>query len=74
VPRFSDTSCKRVVSSRPGNDAVFMGSHTEHYKMKEKYAAIGKGTNPFTDSEGYLNAIDNYERVFNYKLEQQTKK
>jgi metallo-beta-lactamase class B len=53
---------------------VFMGSHTEHYNMKEKYAALGKGTNPFIDAEGYLNAIDNYERVFNYKLQQQTKK
>jgi metallo-beta-lactamase class B len=53
---------------------VFMGSHTEHYNMKEKYAALGKGSNPFIDPEGYFNSIDNYERMFNYKLEQQTKK
>ena len=53
---------------------VFMGSHTEHYNMKEKYAALGKGSNPFIDPQGYFNSIDNYERMFNYKLEQQTKK
>jgi metallo-beta-lactamase class B len=53
---------------------VFVGSHSEHYNMKEKYAAIGKGPNPFIDPEGYKHAIDNYERMFNYKLEQQSKK
>jgi metallo-beta-lactamase class B len=53
---------------------VFMGSHAEHYNMKEKYAAMGKGSNPFIDPQGYINAIDNYERMFQYKLEQQTKK
>ena len=42
--------------------------------MKEKYAALGKGANPFIDPDGYFNSIDNYERMFNYKLEQQTKK
>ena len=53
---------------------VFMGSHTEHYNMKEKYATLGKGSNSFIDPEGYFNSIDNYERMFNYRLEQQTKK
>ena len=62
----------KVLRSLHGD--VFMGSHTEHYNMKEKFAALGKGSNPFIDSQGYINAIDNYERMFNYKLEQQTKK
>ena len=52
---------------------VFMGSHAEHYNMVEKYEALGKGPNPFIDPEGYKNSIDNYERMFNYKLAQQTK-
>ncbi len=42
--------------------------------MVEKHAAVTKGPNPYIDPEGYKNAIDNYERMFNYKLEQQTKK
>ena len=62
----------KVLRSLPAD--VFVGSHTEHYNMKEKYAAIGKGPNPFIDPEGYKRAIDNYERMFNYKLEQQSKK
>lgn len=52
---------------------VFMGSHADHYNMVEKHAALGKGPNPYIDPEGYKNAINNYEQVFNYKLEQQTK-
>ena len=52
---------------------VFVGSHGDHYNMIEKYNALGKGPNPFIDPQGYKNAIDNYEKVFKYKLEQQRK-
>jgi metallo-beta-lactamase class B len=53
---------------------VFVGSHGDHYNMIEKYNAIGKGgPNPYIDPQGYKNAINNYEQVFKYKLEQQKK-
>ena len=52
---------------------VFLGSHNDHYNMVEKHAAIGRGPNPFVDPEGYHHAIDNYEKLFNYKLEEQSK-
>jgi metallo-beta-lactamase class B len=73
-PKISDDFklTYKLLRSLPAD--VFVGSHTEHYNMKEKYAAIGKGPNPFIDPEGYKHAIDNYERMFNYKLEQQSKK
>ena len=52
---------------------VFLGSHNDHYNMVEKHAAIGRGPNPFVDPEGHHHAIDNYEKLFNYKLEEQSK-
>ena len=52
---------------------VFLGSHNDHYNMVDKHAAIGRGPNPFVDPEGYHHAIDNYEKLFNYKLEEQLK-
>ena len=53
---------------------VFLSSHPDKYNMAEKYAMIGKGTNPFIDHEGYLNELKNNEMVLFYKLEQQKKK
>jgi metallo-beta-lactamase class B len=73
-PKIADDFKLTFKTLRGIHADVFMGSHTEHYNMKEKYAALGKGSNPFVDPGGYFNAIDNYEKMFNYKLEQQTKK
>ena len=52
---------------------VYLGSHTEHYNMQEKYARLGKGPNPFVDPQGYFASIDKYERQFKQALENQQK-
>ena len=72
-PRIAEDFARTYDVLRSIHADVFMGSHAEHYNMAEKYAAIGKGRNPFIDPEGYLNAIHNYEQVFKYKLDQQKK-
>ena len=52
---------------------MYLGSHTEHYNMQEKYAKLGKGPNPFVDPQGYFASIDKYERQFKQALENQQK-
>jgi len=52
---------------------VYLGSHTVHYNMQEKYAKLGKGPNPFVDPQGYFASIDQYERQFKEALEKQRK-
>ena len=52
---------------------VFLGSHTVHYNMDEKYPKLGKGPNPFVDPQGYFAVIDRYEREFKEALEKQQK-
>jgi metallo-beta-lactamase class B len=53
---------------------VYLGSHTIHYNMEEKYAKLGKGPNPFIDPKGYFVSIDTYEKQFKEALEAQKKK
>ncbi len=72
-PEIADDFKRTYALLRSLDADVFMGSHNDHYNMIEKHAAIGRGPNPFIDPEGYLHAIDNYEKVFNYKLEEQSK-
>jgi metallo-beta-lactamase class B len=72
-PRIAEDFKSTYALLRSIHADVFMGSDAEHYNMAEKYAAIGKGPNPFIDPEGYLISINNYEQVFEYKLEQQKK-
>ena len=72
-PQIADDFKRTYALLRSLDADVFLGSHGEHYNMVEKYAAIGQGPNPFVDPEGYLHAIDNYEQLFNYKLEEQTR-
>jgi metallo-beta-lactamase class B len=51
---------------------VFMGSHTNHYGMQAKYAKLVQGgPNPFIDPKGYIAHLDNYEKLFYAKLEQE---
>jgi metallo-beta-lactamase class B len=64
-------SYKFLRSLRPD---VFMGSHTIHYNMEEKYAKLGKGPNPFIDRQGYFASIDRYEQQFKQALEAQQKR
>ena len=72
-PEIADDFKRTYALLRSLDADVFMGSHNDHYNMVEKHAAIGPGRNPFVDPEGYLHAIDNYEKLFNYKLEEQSK-
>jgi metallo-beta-lactamase class B len=51
---------------------VFLGSHTNHYNMQAKYAKLSQGgPNPFIDPQGYKEHLDNYEKLFYAKLEQE---
>jgi metallo-beta-lactamase class B len=50
---------------------VPLGSHTSMYRMAEKYARLGKGPNPFVDSEAYLEELDARERVYDLRLKAQ---
>ena len=63
-------SYKFLRSLRPD---VYLGSHTVHYNMEEKYAKLGKGPNPFIDPKGYFASIDTYEKQFKDALEAQTR-
>ena len=53
---------------------VYLGSHTEHYNMQEKFAKLGHEPNPFVDPRGYFAGIDKYEQQFKQVLEAQKKK
>jgi metallo-beta-lactamase class B len=51
---------------------VFLGSHTGHYGMQEKYAKLRQGdSNPFIDPDGYKAHLDLYEKTFTAKLEEE---
>jgi hypothetical protein len=54
---------------------VMLGSHTPFYHMQEKYAKIGKGSNPFIGGQqGCLADIDGWEQAFNKRLAADQKK
>jgi metallo-beta-lactamase class B len=51
---------------------VFLGAHGNFYNLAEKYAKLGKSeTNPFIDPAGYRAYLDNMEKTFLAKLEEQ---
>jgi metallo-beta-lactamase class B len=53
-----------------------LGSHTDHYNMEEKYETLSKNTkgpNPFIDPEGCKIETGNWEAVFKYNMDKQTK-
>ena len=52
---------------------VPLGSHPAMYNMKEKYARIGKGPNPFIDPEGYEREVNIEEHAFVEELDKQKK-
>jgi metallo-beta-lactamase class B len=53
---------------------VFLAAHGPMYNVVEKHANIGKTPNPFIDREGYLNELENWEKMFVSRLEEQAKK
>ena len=50
---------------------VVLASHPHHYFMAEKHAVLGKGPNPFIEPEGCVNLVENWERLFYTRLEEQ---
>jgi len=51
---------------------VYLGSHGSYYGMKEKLARVKQGgPNPFVDPQGYRAYVDNSEKLFLGKLEEQ---
>lgn len=50
---------------------VPLGSHPAMYRMAEKHALIGQGSNPFIDPEGFLHEIALNEQAMRLRLEEQ---
>jgi metallo-beta-lactamase class B len=50
---------------------VYLAPHGAQYGLAEKYPKLGKGPNPFIDPQGYKAYVDNSEKLFLSKLEEQ---
>jgi metallo-beta-lactamase class B len=61
----------RVLRSLPCD--IPLGSHPAMYGMAEKYAKLGKGSNPFIDPQGYKAEVNLNEQIFNTELARQQK-
>ena len=60
----------KVLRSLPCD--VFLAAHGRFYRLKDKYAKLGKGgPNPFLDHAGYLAHLDLQEKAFKARLEEQ---
>jgi metallo-beta-lactamase class B len=59
--------CFRALKSLPCD--VFLASHGVFYGLKEKYAKLADGVNPFIDPDGYKAHVTLMERAFYYKLD-----
>lgn len=71
-PHMADdfTRTFRVLHSLPCD--VFLGAHGIYYGMREKYARLKPGAaNPFIDPAGYRAYIDERQRAFEAKLQEQ---
>jgi|SRR5579872_1062411 len=60
----------RVSKSLPCD--IFLGAHGRFFHLKEKYALLKEGGNPFVDPEGYKKYIALKEKIFYKKLKKQT--
>src|ERR1019366_4066299 len=73
-PQITEDYIRGFATLRALHCDVFMGSHTNHYNMQAKYAKLAQGgPNPFIDPEGYKAHLDNYEKLFYAKLDQEKK-
>lgn len=52
---------------------LFLGAHGAYYNLEEKYARIGKGSNPFVDPAGYKAWVADRKHLFIQKLAAQSK-
>jgi metallo-beta-lactamase class B len=72
-PTIADDYARSFKTLRSLHCDVPLGSHPGMYNMAEKFAKLGKGTNPFIDPGGYRKEIDINENVFRRTLDQQRK-
>lgn len=52
---------------------LFLGAHGAYYGLEEKYPRLGRGPNPFVDSDGYRSYVESKEQEFLGKLAAQRK-
>jgi metallo-beta-lactamase class B len=50
---------------------IYLAPHGAQYGLAEKYPRLGKGPNPFIDPDGYKAYVDNAEKAFQAKLDEQ---
>jgi metallo-beta-lactamase class B len=62
----------KVLKSLPCD--IFLGAHGKYYRMEDKIARLGKGTNPFIDPQGYRAYIEEREKAFQTTLREQQEK
>jgi metallo-beta-lactamase class B len=71
-PQIADDYARGFKTLRALPCDVFLGSHTGHYGMQEKYAKLQPGgPNPFIDPQGYQAHLDFYETTFRTKLKEE---
>jgi metallo-beta-lactamase class B len=73
VPQIAGEFTRAFSVSRSLDCDVPLGSHPGMYNMREKYARLGKGPNPFIDPAGYKTELDIDEAMFHAVLEAQQK-
>lgn len=72
-PQIADDFARTFKVMRSLHCDVPLASHPGMYRMEEKYAAMGKGKNPFIDPEGYQKEIGINEAVYLSTLAAQKK-
>jgi metallo-beta-lactamase class B len=72
-PEIADDYARgfRVLKSLPCD--IFLGAHGIYYDLEAKYARLNAGgPNPYIDSEGYKNYVNEREEAFLAELQKQT--
>jgi metallo-beta-lactamase class B len=76
-PRIKEDYIRGFATLRALHCDVFLGSHQGHFNLQAKYAKLVEagpnGPNPYIDPEGYKAHLDNYEKVFYAKLDEEMK-
>jgi metallo-beta-lactamase class B len=73
APQIAEEFTRAFKVSRSLHCDVPLGSHPGMYNLKEKYAKLGTGPNPFIDPAGYKTELDIDEAMFHAVLEAQQK-
>jgi len=73
APQIADEFRRTFKVARSLHCDVPLGSHPGMYNLEEKFAKLGKGSNPFIDPAGYKLEVDIDEAMFNAVLAEQQK-